>query len=93
MFNKIRKTIIKFLLNEDEIVIDAFEKMQFDATIQSLKKVNTLVEWYDNYEHSAETKELVHEKIDDNIRFMLHVFNLDKRQSKGKIYSKFFSHL
>jgi len=93
MFNKIRKTIIKFLLNEDEIVIDTFEKMQFDATIQSLKKVNTLVEWYDNYEHSAETKEHVHEKIDDEICFLFHVFNLDNRQSKGKIYSKFFSHL
>lgn len=93
MFNKIRKTIIKFLLNEDEIVIDTFEKMQFDATIQSLKKMKTLIEWYDNYEHSAETKELVHEKIDDNVHFLLHVFHLDNFQSNGKIWSKFFSHL
>lgn len=94
MFNKIRKKIIKFLLNEDEVVIDAFEKMQFDATIQSLKKVNTLVEWYDNYEHSAETKELVHEKIDDEICFLLkYVFNLYHCQSKGKLWSNFFSHL
>ncbi|MBR3073613.1 hypothetical protein [Fibrobacter sp.] len=94
MFNKIRKKIIKFLLNDDEIVIDTFEKMQFDATIQSLKKMNTLIEWYDNYEHSADTKELVHEKIDDEICFLLTtVFRLYNRQSKGKIWSNFFSHL
>lgn len=61
MLNIIRKKIIKFLLNDDETIIDSFEKMQFDATVQSLKKINS--------SHCA--LEMAHE-----IDFILHtIFN------------------